>query len=479
MFTAAGENKNPLSNLCPHFETEVNFLNETSLLFCGKSPKFLIEKLTAQSTAENGGEAFRIPSLINADGVLVAAADRASSGADWGYIEIAVRRSEDLGKTWSALEVIAAPPARETRISDDCFSSGFYIDPCMAIAPNGDIIMLVDFWPECKGLHDLSKLEKHKPAYRKENGETLFIIYDKSGRPYYVKPDGEITDADMRPTEYSARGLGGLYKGDEYLGNIFLDGVEGENEMCVELTHGAPLKAVKRCYVFMFRSADKGKTWSGPKDITGEILLESDSVFLGVAPGVGLTTESGRIIMPLYAIKHGSAAVYSDDNGISWKRSEKCPYAKNTGEWQLIEAKGGAVIGLGRQKRYGKTPVCISEDGGESWKKLKKSKLNAPKCQKSVITAGDLILCSHASARTRKNGMLSKGRLCYRNGVPIKIDWFSRKPINKGFFAYSCLSPIDEKTIGVLYESQPSSYIEFGKFEIGGSFGKETGRPDE
>lgn len=441
-------------------------MNDNTLLFCGRSPKFLKKELTAQSNKSNGGEAFRIPSLINANGVLIAAADRASSGADWGYIEIAVRRSKDFGKTWSELEVIAVPPARETRISDDCFSSGFFIDPCMAVAPNGDIIMLVDFWPECKGLHNTALLEKGKAAYTHKNGETLFVIYGENGEPYYVKPNGIISDGGEAPTDYRLKGLGELYKGEEYLGNIFLNGAEGENEMNAKLTHGAPLKAVKRCYVYMLKSSNKGKTWSEPKDITGDILFESDGTFLGVAPGVGLTTKNGRIIMPLYTLKNGSAAVYSDDNGISWKRSEKCPYAKNTGEWQLIEDDCGAIIGFGRQNGYGKTPVCVSLDCGESWKKLKKTGLYAPKCQKSVITTGDLILCSHAGARTRKNGVLSVGKLCLKNGDVGKIKWISHTAINSGFFAYSCLCDINYGSVGVMFESQPSSYIEYKSFKI-------------
>ena len=100
---------------------------------------------------DNGGNAFRIPSLVNADGTLIAAIDRASCGADWGYIELAVRRSEDGGKTWSPIETIAAPPARETKISADCYASAFYIDPCMAVAPNGDVILLADFLAGVQG----------------------------------------------------------------------------------------------------------------------------------------------------------------------------------------------------------------------------------------------------------------------------------------------------------------------------------------
>ena len=53
--------------------------------------------------------------------------------------------------------------------------------------------------------------------------------------------------------------------------------------------------------------------------------------------------------------------------------------------------------------------------------------------------------------------------------VMFRVPWLNDRgevEINKGFFAYSCLAQIDDDTIGVLYESQPSSYIEFKTFFV-------------
>ena len=80
-----------------HKERGNTHMAKEQLIFCGSSETFLDKALTADSNADNGGNAFRIPSLVNADGTLIAAIDRASCGADWGYIELAVRRSEDGG----------------------------------------------------------------------------------------------------------------------------------------------------------------------------------------------------------------------------------------------------------------------------------------------------------------------------------------------------------------------------------------------
>lgn len=436
------------------------------VLFCGNNPAFLDEELTKQSNEENGGVAFRIPSLINANGTLIAAIDRASCGSDWGYIEIAIRRSEDGGKTWSKVEPVAVPPARETRITSDSYASAFFIDPCMAIAPNGDVIMIVDFWPECKGLHNKKLLDKKKIPYAKFGEEMCQLIYDRDGRFYYVTAEGKIFDSAKNETDYSIKnGFGSLYRGDEYLGNIYLNGAMGKNEMNAKTTFGAPLKAPKRCYVFMLKSSDNGKTWSEPKDITNMVLKETDGTFLGVAPGVGLTRDS-RIIMPLYVDRKECVSIYSDDNGETWHRTTSDPYAKNIDEWQLIEAPDKTILGVGRQKTFGKAPFSVSLNGGKNWIKNGKTAIRAPKCQKSIITAGDYVFCSHPSERKRANGVLSIGKLRVKKGFYSHIEWFKDVKINDGFFAYSCLTQIDDNTVGVLYESQPSSYLEFKTYKI-------------
>lgn len=260
-------------------------MGNKSLIFCGNSPEFLDEKLTKESTAANGGTAFRIPSLINANGTLIAAADKASCGADWGYIELAVRRSEDGGKTWSDIESVAVPPARETRKSAECYASAFYIDPCMAVTKEGEIIMLADFWPECMGIHKSKLLDKKKIAYAMHDGKMLPLIYDRNNNFYYVLPNGEVLDSKKELTNYTVKApLGSLYRNNEYLGNIYLNGAMGKNEENAKTTFGAPLKAPKRCYVFMLKSTDGGKTWSEPKDITNMILEKQTALSSALHP---------------------------------------------------------------------------------------------------------------------------------------------------------------------------------------------------
>lgn len=442
-------------------------MENEKLIFCGNNELFLSKDMIEQSNESNGGTAFRIPSLIKAGDTLIAAIDKQSCGADWGFIELAIRTSEDGGETWSDIRTIAAPPARETRLADDCYASAFFIDPCMAIAPNGDLIMLVDFYPECKGLHNKRLLDKKKIPYSMYKNKMYPVIYDRDGKFYLVIENGVVLDNHYNETEYRvADWKGSLYKGDEYVGNIYLNGKTGKNEADAVTTFGAPLKAPKRNYVFMLRSSDNGKTWSDPVDITGDFLIKSDGTFIGVAPGVGLTTQDGRIIMPLYVDRKETVSIYSVDNGETWHRMTQQPYSCNIDEWQAVQAPDGTVLGLGRQKRYGKTPLSISHDSGKHWVKAKPTSLYAPKCQKSVISIGNYVFCSHASEKKRANGVITIGRFNKVKGQTVGINWYAEVEINKGFFAYSCLTQIDDEYIGVLYESQPSSYICFKKYKI-------------
>lgn len=441
-------------------------MSNQQILFCGNSKLYLDEELTKDSNISNGGPAFRIPSLVNANGTLVAAIDRATTGMDWGYIELAVRTSNDNGKTWSDIKTIATPPAREISSDANNTKTSFFIDPCMTVAPNGDIILIATFFPESKGFHNRKILDKNKISYSVFDGEKVPVIYDKDGAFYYVLNDGSVIDKSKAKTKYHVKGLGELYKEDEYVGNIFLNGAIGKNKLGDEKTSfGAPLKAPKRSYIYMLKSSDQGKTWTEPIDITSQIINEeSDGTFFAVAPGNGLTTKNGRIIFPLYTLK-GNVCIYSDDNGESWNRNQKQLYAQNIDEWVPVEAPSGEIFGFGRAKLFGKTPVSISNDNAITWNKYKKSNVKAPKCQKCAITIGNNIYISHPSGKGRENGVISKGEFIIdKKGKLSKIKWESSKndiKLNNGFFAYSSMAMIDEKTIGILYEDQPSSHIIF------------------
>lgn len=442
-------------------------MDDEKVIFCGNDERYLDKELIENSDNTNGGTAFRIPSLIKAEDTLIAVIDKQSSGDGWGFIELAVRRSTDGGETWSDIETIAAPPARETKVTNECYASAFFINPCMAIAPNGDVVMLVEFYPECRSFNNQKLVDKKKIPYSMYKNKMYPVIYDRNGKFYLITENGVILDYKYRETEYRVTDWkGSLYRGEEYLGNIFLNGKTGNGGPDDITTFGAPLKAPKRNYIYMIKSSDKGATWSEPVDVTGDFHTAEDGPFINVAPGVGLTTADGRIVMPLYVDGKESISVYSIDDGETWHRMASQPYSCNTDEWQMVQASDGTVLGLGRQKSYGKTPLSISTSNGKRWEKAGTTDLYSPKCQKSVINIGSYVFCSHASEKTRANGVITIGRFKRTKGKATNIDWLSEVEINQGFFGYSCLSQIDEDSVGVLYEAAPSSYICFKKFKL-------------
>ena len=447
----------------------VIIMSGKKVLFCGSSKDFLKEEFVKESNESNGGVAFRIPSLVNANGTLVAVIDKAMTDKDWGYIELAVRTSKDNGASWSDIKTIASPPAREITSDINNTKTAFFIDPCMAVAPNGDIILLVTFFPESQGFHNQKLFDKNKFAYASFDGETVSVIYDRDGAFYYVLSDGSVIDKVKAKTAYTIRGLGELYKDEEYVGNIYLNGAMGKSKLNeARTTFGAPLKAPKRSYIFMMKSSDNGESWSEPVDITGSVLDESkDGQFFAVAPGNGLTTKSGRIIMPIYTTR-GTVAIYSDDNGCTWSRNRTQPYSQNVDEWCAVESPTGEIFSFGRAKLYGKTPVSFSVNNGIFWAKDKKADFKAPKCQKSAVAVGNNIYVCHPDGPRRENGVISIGQFIYdRKGKFKNIKWNKeRYELNEGFFAYSSMAVIDNNTIGVLYEDQPSSHIIFEKIDI-------------
>lgn len=441
---------------------------DSRILFCGSSSEYLKEELTKDSNSSNGGVAFRIPSLVNANGTLIAAIDKAQTGADWGYIELAVRTSEDGGKTWSDIKTIASPPARQINSNIDNIKTSFFIDPCMAVAPNGDVIMIATFFPESKGFHDRGLLDKKKIAFAAFNGNNYPLIYDRDDNYYYVTENGVVLNSSKANSGYTVKDLGELYKGDEYVGNIFLNGAIGKSaDENNKTTFGAPLKAPKRSYIYMLKSSDNGKTWSEPVDITPQIFNQEDGVFFAVCPGAGLTTSSGRIIMPLYTIK-GTVAIFSDDNGETWSRNSQMQYTSNIDEWCAIEEPNGNIYSVGRPKMPGKCPVSVSYDNGLYWEKGKKTAFKAPKCQKSMLAIGDKLLVSHPSGKKRENGVISIAKFDYdKHGIYKGIKWTKDEiEVNNGFFAYSCMAKIDDNKIGILYEDEPSSHIIFDVIEL-------------
>lgn len=498
----------------------------------------------------------RIPSILTLTkgsfkGRIIAAADKASCGADWGFIEIGVRISDDCGKSFSDIKSVFTPPVRKYPYNPEEFSSAFAIDPLLMETDDGKVIMLVDFYPECKGLHARKLVEKGS-GYTCESGENALKLYTgKSkldgmftlrGKQFTLQNDGYIYDSNGKKTsyyiphnhsaEYGYSTLGDVYYcigekpqyidafpplmpdnaegNDIYVGNIFLskgkkvfkggDFVPVSKKaiynddgtlLCVE-TEPAPFRAPVLSYIYMMISDDGGETFAQPVDVTHYYKKETDGIFVGVGPGIGITLKhgenKGRILAPCYKLNEALVLI-SDDNGKSWHRNQG-QFCENIDECQLVEMPDGKIFCFGRPKGGGNIPLSVSDDAGETFRRLESIPPRVPQCQRSVISLppdfilpdkmendGRFILLSTPTGHSGKDSTRTEGKVFLGRIDGEKVSWLKEYPIKDNnkyssfgkysdFYAYSCLSVIDNMTIGLLYEAYPSGFMSFVKFSL-------------
>lgn len=128
----------------------------------------------------------------------------------------------------------------------------------------------------------------------------------------------------------------------------------------------------------LLMSDDDGITWKR-RDITDEVIIPNIEGFIGIigtfGPGTGVQMRNekykDRLIIPVRLFKKdlekgtvsngGNTALYSDDNGETWKVGEP----GESGEWTVAEAPDGALIGNIRHSGYRKKYISIN--GGEQW----------------------------------------------------------------------------------------------------------------
>ena len=67
-------------------------------------------------------------------------------------------------------------------LSDECYGSAFYIDPCMAIAPTATYALVI--LSRSKGLHKKKHLDKKKAPYALYNKEMRPTLYDRDGKNF-------------------------------------------------------------------------------------------------------------------------------------------------------------------------------------------------------------------------------------------------------------------------------------------------------
>ncbi len=153
------------------------------------------------------------------------------------------------------------------------------------------------------------------------------------------------------------------------------------------------------CRVMMRVSSDEGKTFESPKQ------LSPDGKYTGLTNGRSIRLSSGRIL--LEAWEGGDSYCYlSDDDGETWRESQRVQ--PETGSWEpaCIELKDGRVLMLMRTQLGGQYQ-STSEDGGETWSVPEPTDLKgsaAPVSISRVPGTGDLLaIWNHNPGGSKRN----------------------------------------------------------------------------
>ncbi|MDM8157965.1 discoidin domain-containing protein [Amedibacillus dolichus] len=449
----------------------------------------------------NGSSAYRIPSLLTTTaGTQLAFIDERNTGSgDAGNIDLVVRR-----KTTDDAEF--SDPITLVDLPNNGASAAFAIDAVtVQDEKSGRIFAIVDMFPESSGLMDTSQLTTGS-GYKEVDGEQLQVLYTNDGtREEFgvikVMEDGygHVLDAEGNDTGYlvivstengeSMQEIGNLYKEGEYKGNIYM------------LKNGpdkGELTVLNTTYLWMVYSDDDGATWSDPVDITPQV-KEDWMLFLGTGPGVGIQLDNGNLVVPVYhsnsnvGASQSSAVIISEDGGETWTIGESPQKLRGydpstmTGggmltESQAVQLNNGNVLLFMRNNYSGKVQVATSTDGGLTWDSIKDAGVTDVYCQLSVLhytksDGSEWILLSNPAGSGRNNGTVHLGQV-NDDGT---INWTHSRLIKEGYYAYSCLTLVDDSgehadnpLFALMYEGDNIAYTTFDENYIKAGMIEET-----
>jgi sialidase-1 len=215
----------------------------------------------------------------------------------------------------------------------------------------------------------------------------------------------------------------------------------------------------------LVKSIDDGKTWSKPINITRQI-KDPKWCFVLAGPGRGITMADGTIVLPAQyqdppdkkRLPH-STFIYSRDRGKKWRIATGA--FDDTTESAVVELSPGVLMLNCRYNRKNRRVVMVTKDMGKTWIEHPTSRKTLPEpgsCMASLIT------CKAPGGSTKTPWLLfsnpnvssgSRRRTTLKLSTDAGLTWPEKHHLllDAGPSAgYSCLTMIDKKTVGILYE---------------------------
>jgi len=225
---------------------------------------------------------------------------------------------------------------------------------------------------------------------------------------------------------------------------------------------------------------DHGETWSTPTDIThiARDVGNWGSSFFG--PGGAIQNRDGRLLIPLsrttgrrntegimVAGTWNPFVIYSDDHGSTWQRGELLPDRDRGDENQLVELADGRILMDVRQDDGLHRWLTTSNDGGRTWNTPRAGQQVTPVCcsiERCTLAVNgndrNRILWTGPKGPGRRNLVV---RLSYDEGKSFVVE----KLISEEKAAYSDITILKDKSIGVLWERDGHRHLTFSRFNLG------------
>lgn len=211
-------------------------------------------------------------------------------------------------------------------------------------------------------------------------------------------------------------------------------------------------------------SADSGRTWSEPIDLT-ESARDMKSPNWRVSwpgPGGAIQSTKGRLIVAMGKFPYESFTLFSDDHGQSWQRGQTVMGPDVRNECQVVELSDGRILLDMRQDIVPYRWLAESTNGGDTWSWPRAGVAVTP-----VACAIERYTPTGAKrSRLLWTGPKGPGRkeLVLRTSDDDATTFAPERVLSADLAAYSDITVLKDNSVGVLWERGTDKNYQFITF---------------